>query len=278
MALKAVVESLEGVDDALHGEYTEAEDGKFYLSVDGVDNLPTVKGLANTLKRFKEVAPDASRLKSKMDRLAELEGFGGLELSAEEVAERLQELDELKATGDGKVDEKIEALRETYEKRQKALADRHGTEVETLREELSKRDRHIARREIDNALQSALAKVKSIEDSREAQIDHLKSRHEIKVVDDDGDYRAVVVTDLGDVDIETFVDSWSRSDAAAWAMPASGNKGSGAKGQGGGTGSARNNPWAKDTFNLTEQGRLLKENRPLAERLAAEAGKTLPKA
>lgn len=35
------------------------------------------------------------------------------------------------------------------------------------------------------------------------------------------------------------------------------------------------NPFAKDTFNMTEQGRLLKENRAAAQEMAAAAGVTL---
>lgn len=50
--------------------------------------------------------------------------------------------------------------------------------------------------------------------------------------------------------------------------------------QGGGsrtTGSGKGtvNPWAKDTLNLTEQGRIVKENPALAKQLAGEAGVTL---
>ena len=33
-----------------------------------------------------------------------------------------------------------------------------------------------------------------------------------------------------------------------------------------------NNPWAKDTWNMTEQGKILRENRQKAEQLAAQAG------
>lgn len=35
------------------------------------------------------------------------------------------------------------------------------------------------------------------------------------------------------------------------------------------------NPWAKDTFNLTEQGKLVRENPEYAKKLAAQAGVTL---
>lgn len=43
----------------------------------------------------------------------------------------------------------------------------------------------------------------------------------------------------------------------------------------GGKGGAFANPWAKETFNLTEQGRLFKENPAQAKELAAAAGVTL---
>lgn len=50
MALKAILDSVEGLNDAIKSEYTE-KDGKFYLSVDAVDGyaLEDVTGLKNTL-------------------------------------------------------------------------------------------------------------------------------------------------------------------------------------------------------------------------------------
>lgn len=41
--------------------------------------------------------------------------------------------------------------------------------------------------------------------------------------------------------------------------------------QGGGGGGGQTNPWKKDTFNLTEQGRLLRDNPELARQLMAQA-------
>lgn len=49
-----------------------------------------------------------------------------------------------------------------------------------------------------------------------------------------------------------------------------GNVGAGSSTSGKGTGQA--NPWRKDTFNLTEQGRIIRENPALAAKLKAEAG------
>jgi hypothetical protein len=51
--LKAVLETLEGVDDAVKSFYTES-DGKFVLAVEGVDDHPEVANLRNAYTRTKE--------------------------------------------------------------------------------------------------------------------------------------------------------------------------------------------------------------------------------
>lgn len=52
-----------------------------------------------------------------------------------------------------------------------------------------------------------------------------------------------------------------------WPRPGGG----GATGNDGKPG-AKNNPWKQDTFNLTEQGRITRDNPDLAKKLKAEAG------
>lgn len=281
MALKAVVDSLDGVEDAIQGLYTEAEDGKYYLSVDGVDALPQVRGLVTTLRRFKEVAPDASRLKSKLDRLSELEGYADLGLSADEVREALDELEALKAGGAGS--EKLEELKATLEQQwqRKLDAQKRANEkaIESLTAERDQYRTALERREIDGGFDAALAKCGGTGtlpgELRDAAKALLMRKYQPKVVWDGDEPKGIVETDLGEVDIETFVETWSRTDSAAPFMPASGNKGSGAGGGKGG-GSARANPFKTETRNLSEQMRLVKENPTLARQLAAEAGVKLP--
>lgn len=53
MALKALLETLDGVDDAVKPFYAE-RDGKFVLSVEGVDDHPDVANLRNAYSRTKE--------------------------------------------------------------------------------------------------------------------------------------------------------------------------------------------------------------------------------
>jgi len=73
MALKAILDSLDGVDDAVKGFYAEA-DGRFVLAVDGADNLPDVANLRNAYSRTKD---DRERVKAEAqamkDRIKELE-------------------------------------------------------------------------------------------------------------------------------------------------------------------------------------------------------------
>ena len=275
MGLRAVVESLDGIEGAADF-YTQAEDGKYYLEVDGVDALPAVQGLATTLKKYKEAAPSAHGLKAKLERLEELESFGALELSADEVRERIQELDELKASGGGEVDERIEELRQTYERQKDALRKQLSKQVEEKDTENQTLQSFVERLTIDNALERALDKVEVIPSTREAVKALMKQRGP-KVVKDGDEYRGIFETDLGDLDVADYVETWAKRDEAAPFMPASGNRGSGAKDQGGGGGTSRANPWSDDSRNVTEQMRIANENPRLAEQLAAEAGKSLPK-
>lgn len=73
MALKALLETLDGVDDAVKPFYAE-RDGKFVLDVEGVDDHPDVANLKNAYGRTKS-DKDAARAEaaSLKARIAELE-------------------------------------------------------------------------------------------------------------------------------------------------------------------------------------------------------------
>lgn len=80
MALKTVIETLDGIDDAFKPLYTE-NDGRFILAVDGIDQHPDVANLKNAYDRTKtdrekarqgeeKARQEAASLKS---RIADLE-------------------------------------------------------------------------------------------------------------------------------------------------------------------------------------------------------------
>lgn len=70
--LKATLESLEGVDDAIKPFYAEA-DGRFVLKVEGVDDHPEVANLRNAYARTKEdrekAKGEAATLKAQIAEL-----------------------------------------------------------------------------------------------------------------------------------------------------------------------------------------------------------------
>lgn len=70
--LKTVLETIEGVDDALKPFYAEAE-GKYVLQVEGIDAHPEVSNLKNAYERTKaDKATAAQKLKDMETRLSEL--------------------------------------------------------------------------------------------------------------------------------------------------------------------------------------------------------------
>ena len=73
MALKTILETLDGVDDAVAAFYTE-DDGKYILQVEGVDDHPDVANLRNAYQRTKADREQAkTELKTLSQQLAEMQ-------------------------------------------------------------------------------------------------------------------------------------------------------------------------------------------------------------
>lgn len=73
MALKTILETLEGVDDALQSYYVE-DDGKYILQVEGVDDHPDVANLRNAYQRTKADREQAkTEIKTLSQQLAEMQ-------------------------------------------------------------------------------------------------------------------------------------------------------------------------------------------------------------
>lgn len=102
MALKAVLDSLDDVPEALHELYQD-KDGVFVLAVDGVDDHPAVKNLKSAHDRTKKDR-DAIR-KDRDEAKAALEAFGDL------TADELEDLrTRAEAGGKAPIKEEIDAM------------------------------------------------------------------------------------------------------------------------------------------------------------------------
>jgi hypothetical protein len=291
MALKAVVSAEEYSELPEHhqSEYKQAQGGtSWILDVEGVDNHPLVKGLSTTLGKFKELGPDAKALRARLDAAAEaqtaLDEMKGLwgELDAEETKAALDRLAELESEG-GKVDieARIEAAKGVLERKHAKILEGIQANVDGLTAANLEKDDFIRDLIIEQELDSGLTHIKAIPELREGAkaLIHKRYRPKVERVENEltgkPEYRGIINTDVGESTIADFFERWQTEDEASPYLPASGNTGTGSRTQEGAGTRGRKNPWSKENWNLTEQGRIVKENRALAKTLASAAGHKL---
>jgi regulator of replication initiation timing len=276
MALKAILESVDDLSEDIKAEYTPRTiNGKevFVLDVEGVQTHPDVTGLKTALDKQKgenkTLRAEKQQLEDKLKDLPE-------EFTLDEW-HRLQALDidendpEAKSKKKAKEDERFTSLRKNYEtqiatlKQQldaaKADADRTVAEVQAQR----------ARDRADQQLTEALTRA----GVRPALLKAAKALHSgsIKHEIEEGELRIFVQTDIGEVDVETYVSNWAKTDEGKEMLEQP--KGGGADGgrkNGVSLGNGEANPFAANAWNKTLQARLAQSDPVKAERLAKSAG------
>lgn len=288
MALKVIVTSEEyaALDEAVQALYKEGASkelkGSYVLDISGVDTHPEVIGLKKTLAKYRDLGdPDAAK-RSLATATSLQEAIGELDAEGVKAALlRLKELEEMDPKERTKkqqdeIERITEGLKKAHEKELKKIQD----EVANLATQVSERDSFIEGLVIDNALESGMTKIKVLDHFRPAVKALLRSRKPKVIREEENgevNYKGIFMTDLGETDILTFVEKWGKDDEAEPFLPPSGNTGSGGKttGDGGTRLHKGNNPFKKETFNLTEQGKIKRDNPQLARQLAAAAGVSL---
>jgi hypothetical protein len=269
VVLRAVIESEADIPEALKSEYIE-KDGKFYLDLDNSLNthtaiVPLATALATTKREKKTIQDKLTALEAKIVGLPE-------DFDPSKYADILAELETLRAdpNRDKDTEAKLQKERERYEQRLRDAETKRLADLKAKDDEIAERDGVIHETLIDGGLTDALVKHGIAKEFMGATRALLRGSVKVKK-DDDGKRHAVVDTDLGEVDIDKFVENWSKSDdGKPFVIPA---KGSGGHGSGNGRGSEIN-PWAKDSFNLTEQGRIMQTDKEKAKRFMKAAGRT----
>lgn len=118
MALKAIVSSLDEVDENYRALYQESA-GKYILSVEGVEQHPNTQGLVNALERQKG---DRKAAEDERARLKEaLEAYNGLDPEVARTAmEKMTQLENKNLLDKGEYDQLLEkqtaAIKANYEK------------------------------------------------------------------------------------------------------------------------------------------------------------------
>lgn len=275
MGLKATVTDIAEVDEAYRDLYKENKDVKtgtvsYCLDIEGSAKdvfHPWIKPLKD------EAATHRTRvttLTGELDKLRPLAAMGNIE----EIQAKLDRFPELEAAAAGKIDEK--KLGELVEGRVKAkLAPLErdlgqwklkAGELEKVNTELTTKERG---RLIRDALMKASAELKVVDGAR----DDVAMYSGAFEVQEDG---AVVTKDGAGFAPGLSAKQWledMQSKRGHWFGVTGGGGAPGSRGAGGLAGS---NPWAHDTWSLTEQGNVIKtKGREHADKLAKLAGTTV---
>ena len=267
--MRAVIDKAEDLPEAFKSEYVE-KDGKFYLDLDSTINthtsiMPLSIALTNLKKEKKTLQDKIVVLEAKTTGLPD-------DFDPAKYADTVAELETLKKDPDRDKDAelKLQKERERYEQRLRDAEAKRVADLKAKDAEITERDTLIHETLVDGGLTEALVKHGVAKEFMGATRALLRGAVKVQK-GDDGKRHAVVNTDLGDVDIDHFVENWSKSDdGKPFVVQA---KGSGGHGSGNGRGSEIN-PWVKETFNLTAQGQIIKSDKDKARRFMKSAGRS----
>jgi len=261
MAFKMVLDSLEGLPDDVAKEYVE-KDGKFHIQVEGMKTADDVAKVQQSLNAARQ---EAQGFKAKLAMLGDRK--------VEDVVTLLDRIPELEAAAEGKLDEdKIKQLAEARAKQLVAPVER---ERDTLKQQVGQAEQRIQEFETKENVRKIHRQVREAAKSAglldEAVEDALLLADRTFELTEDGVAVVKQGTSFSEglqpkdwlTDLQTKRPHW-------WGE----SSGGGAGGQRGAGGSGKN-PWTAENWNLTEQGKINRENPQRAETLAKAAGTTV---
>lgn len=264
MPIKVLIDKLEDVEEPFRGLYTE-QNGKFALT--GVEGMKTQ---ADVDRVQASLIKERGEHKATKEKLAV---FG--DRKVEDILAELDTIPALKAAAEGKFDEA--KVNELVEKRIGSKTGPLDRQIAQLKKNLDDKEIIIndfkskeTTRTIHDSIREAVGKAQgfqaaAVEDALMFGERHLTINDEGKVVTKDN----VGVTP--GVDAVVWLTEMQNKKPHWWGE----TKGGGAQGNQGGGGGSGKNPFTRENWNLTEQGKLIKENRTRAEQLAKAAGTSI---
>lgn len=259
-------ESADEIPEAFRPLYDE-QDGKFVLG--GVNGMKTQQDVSNVQEALRKERND----KSELDKA--VKEWRRLGESPDEIQAKLDRIEELEKLADGKLDdEKIKEIAESRVKQatsplQRNLEtvtqerDTYKSEVDALKQQIERRDMHDVITTVATEMKvqpTALPDIKIIAER------YFERR-------EDGSF--ITKSDVTDVtpgvDVKQFFKEMQKT-RPHWFPP---SEGGGARG-GGAMGSSADNPWSPKGWNLTEQGRIIREQgMDVANNMAKAAGSSV---
>lgn len=248
MKLKAILETLDGLDESLKAAYTE-KDGKFVLNVEGYDPAE-VEVLRNTMRRAKDEKKAAEK---ERDDLKEKYSFLPEEFDADAYHA-------LKDGGSGNVDQRLADQKKRLEDGFKAKEEKLTQKAETAQKQLHKLHAEMT---LTTALAEASITLPHAQKAVKAMF-----KDQVKV-EFEGDEAVVTIENMPVVE---KLKAYAQTDEGKYFVTAPGNGGGGGQGGGGGGNNPKDNPWHKDGLNFTRQQEIEKADPAKATQLKAAAG------
>lgn len=178
MALKAILESLDGLSDAVKSEYKKGEDGKYHLDVEGFDDHPSV----GALKRAKDY--------EKSERQKAAKQVSDLQAQLEALTEERDDI--LKgAIPKGDVEKLENSYKEKLTKREKELSDQINGLTGNLQTMLVDNVAHGLASKISKAPELILPHIKA-----RLKAEYSEGKAVTRVLDKDGNPSAFSIDDL----------------------------------------------------------------------------------
>lgn len=262
--LNTVHDTLEEISEKYRELYSKGSDDKYHLTgISGIKTQSDIDTLTQSLQAERQAHKET---KEKLGK------FG--ELKADEVLQKLDKFKELEVLAKGKeeFEAKLEELTEARITTRLAPVERQNDELKSkiaeYEETIGKYKVAANRNTVKESLNQAMDEAKVRPEARsnilllsELLFD-VNEQGQVVTKEAHG-YQAGLTPDVFLQDAKSTNPFW-------WPE----SEGSG--GRGGSAGAGGNNPWAKETFNMTEQGRYVKEHgMEKAKQLAKQAGVTL---
>lgn len=265
MPLNAIMDNLDGVDENIAALYTE-KNGKFELT--GISGIKTAADVQRVQQALEHEKSNHNTTREKL-------GVWG-DMSHEEVMTKLDKFPELEAAAAGKLDEaQIEEIVERRVagtiksqvaplERQIATLTRTNEELTTSNNGFIEKDN---RRSIRDAVGAVLRDAKVIDHARDDAL--LQAERLFRVGKDEVTGQTLIAAEDGTTPKDWILDIQAKNQKPHWWGPTVG----GGADPGGNRQGGAENPWAKDSWNFTKQGAVIREKgMEHANRLAKAAG------
>lgn len=252
MAINYIMDTLEGLPEAVQALYTP-KDGKYILA--GVQGVKTEDDVNRVMEALNKERNDH---KATKERWRALQDYAPDEiLSALDEASRLKQ----KASKEGTDD----SLKLAPLQREKERLSNELLQAQNMIEQFKAREKE---RVISDAVRRAGTELKMRPTAIEDALLLAKLTFD---VDDNGKvFTKQDGANIGGLEPSAWLSEMQQARPHWWPD----NIGGGATG-GNGAGFVHNNPWKKESLNLTQQGEIFKANPTLARQLAAAAGVTI---